>query len=59
MAITKYSAERSRRAGFLTYAVLAGTLLALTDSSYPAIYLVAAVCALLGAAAIIPVRGVG
>ncbi|MFE2433074.1 carbohydrate ABC transporter permease [Streptomyces sp. NPDC059373] len=35
MAITKYSAERSRRVGFLTYAVLAGTLLA---SAFPLYY---------------------
>ena len=48
-------------AGALPFSVapaLAPAVLALSNSSYAAIYLVAAVCALLGAAAITPVRGV-
>ena len=48
-------------AGALPFSVapaLAPAVLALSNSSYAAIYVVAAVCAVLGAAAIIPVRGV-
>jgi MFS family permease len=48
-------------AGALPFSVapaLAPAALALSDNSYAAIYVLAAVCALLGATAIVPVRGV-
>ena len=48
-------------AGALPFALapaLAPVVLGLTDNSYSALYLVAGACALLGALAILPIRGV-